>query len=105
MKTKKDYTLLAVLLVIFLAVIATSRKRDPIRIFKLNSKQVHNDKHTCTWPECPYHGIRPNDYKYIVEYVGNYGTDAYYLDSLHLVYPTYPYELLEMELDAMKRKK
>lgn len=102
MRKPTNYSLLAVLLVLLIAVISASCDRNPIRQFKLNSKKVNNNKHTCEWAECPYHGIKPSDYKYIVEYVGSYGTDAYYLDSLHLAYPTYPYELLEMKLNTIK---
>lgn len=99
MKTKpKDYTLAAIAFVILIAVLASSCTRTKYAKAKLQSNVLH----ACRWAQCPYHGIRPCDYRKIVDYVGSEGTDAYYIDSLHLAYPTYEYEQLDSMLFAIK---
>lgn len=99
MKTKpKDYTLAAIAFVILIAVLASSCTHAEPKRIQLQSNALH----ACKWPQCPYHGIRPCDYRKIVEYVGSEGTDAYYIDSLHLVYPTYEYEQLDSMLFAIQ---
>ena len=86
---------------ILIAVIAASCERETTLIH-LPSHKVVIGVHTCKWAECPYHGIKPSQYRYIVEYVGSYGTDAYYIDSLHLAYPSAEYEELETRLETIK---
>lgn len=86
---------------ILIAVISVACERETTLI-KLPSHKVVSSVHACKWAECPYHGIKPSQYRYIVEYVGSYGTDAYYIDSLHLAYPSAEYEELETRLETIK---
>lgn len=88
-------------LFIIIAVIAASCDKEPKPI-QLPSHKAVSNVHTCRWAQCPYHGIKPTQYRYIVEYVGSYGTDAYYIDSLHLSYPNAEYEELETKLETIK---
>jgi hypothetical protein len=48
--------------------------------------------HECRWSLCPYKGVanQPEAWKDAVETYTHYGegTDAYYIDMLHLEYPT-----------------
>lgn len=88
MNKPKDYTLLAVGLVLLLAVlIASCNHKEPIH---------KNESHTCRWPLCPYKGIT-NDKaaKAVANYVGDSGINAYYIDMLHIQYPTYEYDQLD----------
>lgn len=84
---------------ILIAVISASCTQKQIN---LPSRKVINENHFCKWAQCPYHGIKPDQFRYIVEYVGNYGSDSYYIDSLHLAYPTAEYEELETRLETIK---
>lgn len=67
-----------------------------------NEAQVKNafeqmrNVHQCRWPLCPYKGIT-NDKaaKAVANYVGDSGIDAYYIDILHIQYPTYEYDQLD----------
>lgn len=86
---------------ILISVIAASCNRNT-DLIQLPSHKTVNSVHACKWAQCPYHGIKPDQYRYIVEYVGSYGTDAYYIDSLHLAYPTAEYEELETRLETIK---
>lgn len=52
--------------------------------------------HTCKWWSCPYKGITLQQYPQKAE--DDQGTDAYILDSLHIVYPKDEYEELEDKL-------
>lgn len=55
--------------------------------------------HTCKWDKCPYKGIQKSDWsKFVIEYTGEQGTDAYYIDMLHLEYPADSYDQLEEKL-------
>lgn len=59
--------------------------------------------HQCSWDKCPYKGVAANlAHKSVSAYVGEVYTDAYYLDILHLQYPTYEYEQLEALLTNNK---
>ena len=52
--------------------------------------------HQCKWDKCPYKGVTADlAHRSVSAYVGEVGTDAYYLDILHLQHPTYEYEQLE----------
>lgn len=86
---------------ILIAVISASCEQET-PLIHLPSQKAVNTLHTCKWAECPYHGIKPTQYRYIVEYVGNYGSEAYYIDSLHLAYPSAEYEELETRLETIK---
>lgn len=101
MRKQTDYSLLAVLLVILIAVLAASCDKEA-KLIQLPSHKAVSNVHTCRWAQCPYHGLKPNEYHYIVEYVGSYGTEAYYIDSLHLAYPNAEYEELEIRLGTIK---
>ena len=57
--------------------------------------------HTCPYPLCPYQGLQGDCKDTIISYTGQYGTDAYYLDSLHIVHPTSTYEQLEQALTSI----
>lgn len=92
------HTLLAIAFVIIIAVLASSCTRNNYNKTQLQSNALHS----CKWATCPYHSIKPSDYRKIVEYVGSEGTDAYYIDSLHLAYPTYEYEQLDSMLLTVK---
>lgn len=85
---------------ILIAVFAASC--DKAKPIQLPSHKYVTSVHACKWAACPYHGIKPTQYRYIVEYVGSYGTDAYYIDSLHLSYPKAEYEELETKLETIK---
>lgn len=90
MNTVKPLLAGSILAIAFMYVIAFT-------IFKAN------EPHTCKWNLCPYKGITPDEYRTSVAvYVNGYGTDAYYLDSLHLEYPTAEYEELETKLETIK---
>jgi len=55
-----------------------------------------NNGHQCRWDLCPYKGVKINDYSAAVyNYTGEYGTDAYKVDMLHLAHPTYDYDQLD----------
>lgn len=56
-------------------------------------------KHSCRWDKCPYKGVTPNTAsKAVVSYTGELMTYAYFIDMLHLQYPTEEYEQLEERL-------
>ena len=64
------------------------------------------DKHQCKWKLCPYKGITPDQWKQsVINYVGNEneGTDAYYIDMLHLEFPELEYDELENKLFQTKK--
>lgn len=100
-RNPKDYTLAVIALVVLIAVLASSCTRTEYKRTQLQSNVLHS----CKWATCPYHMIKPSDYRKIVEYVGNEGTDAYYIDSLHLAYPTYEYEQLDSMLFTLPYNK
>jgi hypothetical protein len=55
--------------------------------------------HTCKWKLCPYKGITSDNFgKAVAAYVGNYESDAFSLDMLHLYSPAAEYEELETML-------
>lgn len=65
------------------------------------------DKHQCKWKLCPYKGITPDQWKQsVINYIGNEneGTDAYYIDMLHLEFPELEYDELETKLFQTKKK-
>lgn len=48
-----------------------------------------NTAHKCRWDLCPYKGITLDKAsKVVANYVGSSGVDAYYIDMLHIQYPT-----------------
>ena len=64
------------------------------------------DKHECKWHSCPYKGITPDQWKQsVINYIGNEneGTDAYYIDMLHLEFPELEYDELETKLFQTKK--
>ncbi len=47
------------------------------------------NKHTCRWELCPYKGIiQAKVETAVATYTGQMCTDAYYIDMLHIKYPT-----------------
>ena len=56
--------------------------------------------HECRWEHCPYKGVKPGQYEKAVEKYTecDEGTDCYYIDILHLEYPTDEYDQLEEKL-------
>jgi len=58
-----------------------------------------NDPHTCKWKLCPYKGITEPQYRQsVTNYVGEEGSDAFYIDLLHLENPEADYDTLEAML-------
>lgn len=63
----------------------------------------HKSIHSCKWELCPYTGTCKPHYKVaVIKYVGSHGTDAYFIDSLHLAHPSWEYEKLEAKLKTIK---
>ena len=59
------------------------------------------DKHECKWKHCPYKGITTDKWKQsVINYIGegSEGTDGYFIDMLHLEFPTDEYDELETKL-------
>lgn len=50
-------------------------------------------EHSCKWSLCPYKGITLSEYSIYAEYEP--GSDAYKIDSLHLIYPSFDYDQLD----------
>lgn len=68
-----------------------------ILIASCSSRERH---HACVWDTCPYKGRIPTNYKQaVMQYTScEEGTDCYYIDMLHLEFPTEEYDKLEDRL-------
>jgi hypothetical protein len=64
--------------------------RDKINnITALGRTGIVNIGHQCRWDLCPYKGVIMKDATNAVsDYTGEACTDAYYIDMLHIQYPT-----------------
>lgn len=61
-------------------------------------------RHKCRFNSCPYKGVTPNGWSEAVKcYVGEEGTDGYYIDLLHLQYPDLDADELNDLLFATKK--
>lgn len=60
--------------------------------------------HQCRWSKCPYMGSTEQPDSAVIKLMGEelIGTDAYYLDKLHLEHPQLTYDDLEDMLFAPK---
>jgi len=84
MNKPKDYTLLAIGLVLLLAILAASCERKSI------------NTHHCRWSLCPYQGIDTAKAKQVVaNYIGEAGVEGYYIALLHIQYPEANYATLD----------
>lgn len=59
--------------------------------------------HKCKWSLCPYKGVIKESYtRKVLQQVGSDDCEEYWLDILHLEYPTEEYEQLEERFNDNK---
>lgn len=92
MKKSKDYTLLA-LAIPFFTVIGGE-------LLLANSLQIKEPGHTCRWDKCPYKGVAASNSKDAIMWYTNAasGSDAFKVDSLHMVNPSLDYDQIDSTL-------
>jgi hypothetical protein len=62
---------------------------NPLLVISLVFAVIGAEKHTCRWDLCPYKGVTKSQAsKVVATYAGEMCTDAYYIDMLHISYPT-----------------
>jgi len=81
--------IIACLLCVCTGIAYITSSRDRIQAIESLGHAGKVYPHQCRWPLCPYRGIdTAKASKVVANYVGKAGIDAYYIDMLHIKYPT-----------------
>lgn len=94
MKKSRGYTLFALAIPFFTVV--------GFHLLLANSLQAKQIHHSCRWDKCPYKGVTASNSKDAIMWYTNAapGTDAFAVDSLHIVNPSLDYDQIDSVLFA-----